>query len=89
MADGFRGGPLIQAGAGVGIKGIRFRRCACSEKMHELAGRAAEAWLLSAGIRAMARQELPRGFKKRFNSDHPNLRTVSPTMPESPDRIYA
>ncbi len=66
------GGPLIKQGRELGIKAVfAFGDGACSEKMHELAGAAAEGMVCSqAGIPALAAS---KGFldahKKRFNVD--------------------
>jgi branched-chain amino acid transport system substrate-binding protein len=66
------GGPLIKQGRELGIKAVfAFGDGACSEKMHELAGAAAEGMVCSqAGIPAMAASKsFLEAFKKRFNSD--------------------
>ncbi|HKQ23484.1 MAG TPA: branched-chain amino acid ABC transporter substrate-binding protein [Burkholderiales bacterium] len=66
------GGPLIKQGRELGIKAVfAFGDGACSEKMHELAGAAAEGMVCSqAGIPALAAS---KGFleahRKRFNVD--------------------
>jgi branched-chain amino acid transport system substrate-binding protein len=66
------GGPLIKQGRELGIKAVfAFGDGACSEKMHELAGAAAEGMVCSqAGIPVMAASKsFLDAFKKRFNSD--------------------
>ena len=66
------GGPLIKQGRELGIKAVfAFGDGACSEKMHELAGAAAEGMVCSqAGIPALAASKgFLDAFKKRFNSD--------------------
>jgi branched-chain amino acid transport system substrate-binding protein len=66
------GGPLIKQGRELGIKAVfAFGDGACSEKMHELAGAAAEGMVCSqAGIPALAASKgFLEAFKKRFNSD--------------------
>ncbi|HYM99607.1 MAG TPA: branched-chain amino acid ABC transporter substrate-binding protein [Aestuariivirgaceae bacterium] len=66
------GGPLIKQGRELGIKAVfAFGDGACSEKMHELAGAAAEGMVCSqAGIPALAAsKDFLDAHKKRFNAD--------------------
>jgi len=66
------GGPLIKQGRELGIKAIfAFGDGACTEKMNELAGEAAEGLLCSqAGIPPQAAdKKFLDAYKKRFNTD--------------------
>ncbi|MEQ1880044.1 MAG: branched-chain amino acid ABC transporter substrate-binding protein [Burkholderiales bacterium] len=66
------GGPLIKQGRELGLKAVfAFGDGACSEKMHELAGAAAEGMVCSqAGIPVQAASKsFLEAYKKRFNSD--------------------
>jgi branched-chain amino acid transport system substrate-binding protein len=66
------GGPLIKQGRELGLKAVfAFGDGACSEKMHELAGAAAQGMVCSqAGIPVQAAsQSFLDAYKKRFNSD--------------------
>ncbi|MFN0038439.1 MAG: branched-chain amino acid ABC transporter substrate-binding protein [Burkholderiales bacterium] len=66
------GGPLIKQGRELGIKAVfAFGDGACSEKMHELAGAAAEGMVCSqAGIPVQAAAKgFLDAFKARFNKD--------------------
>ena len=66
------GGPLLKQGRELGIKAVfSFGDGACTEKMHELAGAAAEGMLCSqAGIPPQAAsKEFLTAYKARFHTD--------------------
>ena len=66
------GGPLLKQGRELGIKAVfSFGDGACTEKMHELAGAAAEGMLCSqAGIPPQAAsKDFLTAYKARFNTD--------------------
>jgi len=66
------GGPLLKQGRELGIKAVfSFGDGACTDKMKELAGEAAEGLLCSqAGIPAQAAsQKFRDAYKKKFNQD--------------------
>jgi branched-chain amino acid transport system substrate-binding protein len=66
------GGPLLKQGRELGIKAVfSFGDGACTDKMKELAGDAAEGLLCSqAGIPAQAAsQKFTDAYKKKFNAD--------------------
>jgi len=66
------GGPLIKQGRELGIKAVfSFGDGACTDKMHELAGEAAEGMLCSqAGIPPQAASKgFLQAYKAKFNTD--------------------
>src|SRR4026209_1871035 len=69
---GAPGGPLLKQGRELGIKAVfSFGDGACTDKMKELAGDAAEGLLCSqAGIPVEAAgQKILDAYKKKFNAD--------------------